>query len=58
VREVTSKKKCCKDKPRCATCPVVLVRLVQMGYAEKDGKTVYKVSSKVPKKALRLARAR
>ena len=31
-----AKKKCCKDKPRCAQCPVVLMRLEKMGYAERD----------------------
>jgi hypothetical protein len=29
-----------------------------MGYAEKDGRTDYKVSAKVPKKARHVARAR
>lgn len=56
--KVTVKKKCCKDKPRCAKCPVVLMRLEQMGYAEKDGKRDYKVAGNVPKKALLVARAR
>ncbi len=54
---VTVKKKCCKDKPRCAKCPVVLMRLERMGHAEKDGKRGYKVSAKLPKKQLTLARA-
>lgn len=38
-------------------CPLVLMRLTKMGYAEKDSKAVYKVASKVPKKVLVLARA-
>ena len=55
---MTSKKKCCKDKSRCRKCPVLLTRLVKMGYAEKDGKTGFAVSAKVPKKVLVVARAR
>jgi len=58
VPKVTTKKKCCRDKSLCAKCPLVLMRLVKMGYAEKDDRTHYKVSAKVPKKALLLARAR
>jgi len=52
------KKKCCKDKPRCKRCPVVLKKLSNEGYAEKrpDGK--YVVIELVPKKALKAARAR
>jgi hypothetical protein len=34
------------------------MRLVQAGYAEKDGKSDYQVSKKVPKKVLVAARAR
>lgn len=55
---MTAKKKCCKDKSRCAKCPLVLMRLVQMGYAEKNGRTDYTVSAKVPKKVRLAARAR
>jgi hypothetical protein len=58
VPRVTVKKKCCKDKTLCAKCPLLLMRLVQMGYAEKNGRTDYKVVTKVPKKARVLARAR
>lgn len=54
---MTAKKKCCKDKERCMKCPLVLMRLTKMGYAEKDSKAVYKVAGKVPKKVLVLARA-
>ena len=56
---VTAKKKCCKDKPRCKKCPVVLMRLERMGYAERvDGKRGYEVDKDVPKKALLVARQR
>lgn len=55
-----AKKKCCKDKPRCATCPVVLMRLATMGYAERDddSKRRYVVDTKVPAKAMLVARQR
>ena len=55
-----AKKKCCKDKPRCASCPVVLMRLASMGYAERDdeNKRRYEVATNIPKKALLVARQR
>lgn len=55
---MTAKKNYCKDKPRCAACPLVLMRLEKMGHADRDGKHEFRVSAKVPKKALVLARAR
>jgi hypothetical protein len=50
------KKKCCKSKPRCKRCPVVLKRLSQTGFAERreDGK--YVMIDLVPKRALKEAR--
>lgn len=56
--KVSAKKKCCKDKSPCAKCPLVLTRLVKMGYAEKDGRSGYRIIAKVPRKALVVARAR
>jgi hypothetical protein len=56
--KVNAKKKCCKDSSRCSKCPLVLMRLVKLGYAERGGKSDYKVSAKVPKKVLVVARAR
>ena len=55
-----AKKKCCKDRPRCATCPVVLMRLEKMGYAERDADKPrrYVVDKTVPKKAMLVARQR
>ena len=55
-----AKKKCCKDKPRCAQCPVVLMRLEKMGYAERhdDKSRRYVVDKTVPKKAMLVARQR
>jgi hypothetical protein len=59
VPKVTAKKKCCKDKPRCAKCPVVLMRLERLGYAEQTkDKRGYKVDKAVPKKAMLVARQR
>lgn len=56
---MTAKKKCCKDKPRCATCPVVLMRLERMGYAEPTGdKRGYRVDKSVPRKVMLVARQR
>lgn len=55
------KKKCCKDKPRCKACPVVLMRLSKMGYAEQlttGKKAKYDVEKNVPKKAMVIARQR
>lgn len=59
--KVNAKKKCCKDKPRCKACPVVLMRLAKMGYAEQlttGKKAKYDVDKNVPKKAMVLARQR
>ena len=55
-----AKKKCCKDKPRCKQCPVVLMRLAKMGYAEQDEQKPrrYSVASDVPKKVMLVARQR
>lgn len=57
--KVTAKKKCCKDKPRCAKCPVVLMRLEKLGYAEqRKDKRDYKVAKDVPRKVMLVARQR
>lgn len=60
AKPVKVKKKCCKDKPRCATCPVVLMRLEQLGYAEQDprDRRRYTMLKGVPRKAMVLARQR
>jgi len=58
VPTIRAKKKCCKDKSLCAKCPLALMHLVKMGYAEKCGSTCFKVPAKVPKKVLLVARAR
>lgn len=53
---VKAKKSCCKDKPRCKTCPVVLKRLELAGLAERVDKRTYVVSSAMGKKDLKAAR--
>ena len=59
---VTAKKKCCKDRPRCQRCPLVLKRLSDAGLVERQGERsdarVFKVPKKLPKKVLQAARAR
>jgi hypothetical protein len=32
------KKKCCKSRPRCSGCPVVVARLTKAGAGELSGK--------------------
>lgn len=55
---VTAKKKCCKDKPRCKKCPVVLKRLETLGYAERKTQRTYVMIDVVPKSVMKKARAR
>ncbi len=55
---ISAKKKCCKDKPRCKKCPVVLKRLADHGCAERLDRRRYDVDKKVPKRILKEARAR
>ena len=56
----TAKKSCCRDEPRCAKCPVVLMRLAAMGYAERDTEMPrrFTVEKGIPKKAMLIARQR
>jgi hypothetical protein len=60
VPKLTTKKKCCKDRPRCKKCPVVLKRLSDAGYAERvnDDRRTFRVDPKLPKSAMKAARAR
>jgi hypothetical protein len=58
AKVITSKKRCCKDKPRCKRCPVACKRLEQAGYLERIDKRTWTVIEVVPKKQLKLARAR
>ncbi len=54
---VKTKKKCCKDKPRCKRCPVTCKRLEKMGKATRESKRIY-VLLDVTKQDYALARAR
>lgn len=61
MSRVRAKKKCCKDRPRCTTCPVVLKRLADAGHLERVDQRTYLTPGKPgkpPKKALAAARAR
>jgi hypothetical protein len=51
---VKTKKRCCKDKPRCKKCPVVCQRLMKAGLAEPCGGRCFTVvASKKQVKAAR-----
>jgi hypothetical protein len=58
VPSVKAKKKCCKDTPRCRKCPVVLKRLTDEGYAERESRREFEVAKKIPQKVLAGARTR
>ena len=58
---VKTKKRCCKDKPRCKKCPVVWKRLETAGIAERDedNRRFYRPDpALLTKKQLKVARAR
>ncbi len=57
-KKVVPKAKCCKDKPRCKRCPVVLKRLEQAGLAERKPAGAYRVDPDLTKKQLKVFRAR
>ena len=54
---IKCKKKCCKSRPRCKTCPVVWKQLAKQGYAERDGQAALRRDRRRPKRALKAARA-
>lgn len=56
--KVKARKKCCKSRPRCKRCPVVLKRLDERGLAERVGKRRYELSPELKKRDLRDARGR
>lgn len=58
VKDVKTKKRCCKSGPRCKRCPVVLKRLSQEGLAERVSKRHYLIEMPLPKKKLKAARRR
>lgn len=55
---IKAKKRCCKDRPRCKSCPVVCKRLVLEGHAEQLDKRLFVVLAGTPKSAVKAARAR
>lgn len=56
---VKTKKRCCKDRPRCKRCPVVWKRLGTAGVAERDedNRRFYRPSDELTKKHMKVARA-
>lgn len=57
MASMKAKKKCCRDKPRCKACPVVLKRLADAGLLEREGLRKYSFEAKPPKSAIAAARA-
>lgn len=57
MASVKAKKKCCKDRPRCKECPVVLKRLADAGLLARESKRRYSFDVKPPKAAVKAARA-
>lgn len=55
-KPVKPKKKCCRSKPRCKRCPVVLKRLSQRGFAERRADGRYVIVDVLKKKDLKEAR--
>ena len=53
---IKAKKSCCKDKPRCTRCPVVLKRLADGGLAERVDKRRYVILPGATKKEIKAAR--
>jgi hypothetical protein len=53
---VKTKKRCCKDKPRCKKCPVVFKRLEGADLAERLDRRHYRLSKAVKKKQIKAAR--
>lgn len=55
-RVVKPKKRCCRSRPRCKRCPVVLKRLAHRGFAERRDDGRYVIVATVKKKQLKAAR--
>ena len=56
-KAIKPKDRCCKSRPRCERCPVVLCRLEDLGFAQRSKKkNRYVVTAKVKKKQLKAAR--
>jgi len=55
---IKPKKGCCRSKPRCKRCPVVVKRLRTAGLAERRSDGFVVISPALTKKQLKAARAR
>jgi hypothetical protein len=55
---IRPKKGCCRSKPRCKRCPVVVKRLVKAGLAERRADGFVVISPALTKKQLKVARKR
>jgi hypothetical protein len=55
-KRVVTKKKCCRDRPRCKKCPVAWKRLEIAGLAEREDRRVFHGGSDLKKKHLKAAR--
>jgi hypothetical protein len=55
---IRPKKGCCRSKPRCKRCPVVVKRLVKGGLAERRADGFVVISPALTKKQLKVARKR
>ena len=55
---IKPKKGCCRSKPRCKRCPVVVKRLERSGLAERRSDGFVVISSALTKKQLKAARKR
>ena len=55
---IKTKKRCCKDNPRCKKCPVVWKRLENQGLAEREDVRFYRPGPDLGKKQLKAARKR
>jgi hypothetical protein len=56
-KTIKPKAPCCKSRPRCDRCPVVLCRLEALGSMERSKKGRFVVTAKVKKKQLKAVRA-
>ena len=57
-KAVKPKERCCKSRPRCDRCPVVLTRLEKAGIAERTKKGAYRLPDDLTKRDLKPFRAR
>ena len=57
-KRIVTKKRCCRDSPRCKKCPVVWKRLENADLAEREDRRVYHASEELKKKHLKAARKR